>query len=72
MLKKSLSERTHRCLHGGHVQNRDWNAARNILELGLPTVGHRGTLNSSGDIDKSLSQETPSTKPSRRKRKSQK
>jgi transposase len=27
------------CPHGGHVQDRDWNAARNILELALRTVG---------------------------------
>ncbi|WP_445244585.1 zinc ribbon domain-containing protein [Microcoleus sp. OTE_8_concoct_300] len=72
MVKKSLSERTHRCPHGGHVQDRDWNAARNILELALRTVGHRGTLNASGDIDLFLSEETFSSKPSRSKRKSQK
>ena len=72
IVKKSLSERTYRCPHCGNVQDRDWNAAQNILELALLTVGHRGTLNSSGDIDKSLSEETPSSKPSRRKRKSQK
>ncbi|WP_332960819.1 zinc ribbon domain-containing protein [Microcoleus sp. AR_TQ3_B6] len=40
-----LSERTYRCPHGGHVQDRDWNAARNILELALRTLGHRGMLN---------------------------
>ncbi|WP_445300228.1 MULTISPECIES: hypothetical protein [unclassified Microcoleus] len=45
MVEKSLSERTHICPHGGRVQDGDWNAARNILELALPTVGHRGTLN---------------------------
>ena len=51
VVKKSLSQRTHRCPHCGHVQDRDWNAAINILELGLRTVGHTGTLNVSGDID---------------------
>ncbi|MEG4415147.1 transposase, partial [Microcoleus sp. C2C3] len=38
VVKKSLSQRTHRCPHCGHVQDRDWNAAINILELGLRTV----------------------------------
>jgi len=69
VVKKSLSVRTHLCHHCGHTQDRDWNAARNILEIGLRTVGHTGTLNASGDIDKSLGGETPSSKPSHRKRK---
>jgi putative transposase len=51
-VKKSLSQRTHQCPHCGFVLDRDWNAAINILELGLRTVGHTGTLNVSGDIDK--------------------
>ncbi|MEA5534170.1 transposase [Crocosphaera sp. XPORK-15E] len=37
---KSLSTRTHKCPHCGYVADRDENAARNILELGLRTVGH--------------------------------
>ncbi len=41
IVKKTLSTRTHRCLYCGHVQDRDHNAARNILELGLRTVGSR-------------------------------
>ncbi|MEG3978651.1 transposase [Microcoleus sp. herbarium8] len=68
--KKSLSQRTHICPHCGFVLDRDWNAARNILELGLRTVGHTGTSNASGDIDLCLSEETPSNKSGRRKRKS--
>jgi putative transposase len=75
-VKKSLSQRTHRCPHCGHVQDRDWNAAINILELGLRTVGHTGTLNAFGDIDLCFgdseagrSPETPPSKPSRGKRK---
>ncbi|MGL5834050.1 MAG: RNA-guided endonuclease InsQ/TnpB family protein, partial [Waterburya sp.] len=68
VVKKSLSVRTHICHHCGHTQDRDWNAARNILEKGLSTVGHIGT-HASGDIDLCLSEETPSSKPSRRKRK---
>ncbi|MBE9035910.1 RNA-guided endonuclease InsQ/TnpB family protein [aff. Roholtiella sp. LEGE 12411] len=72
VVKKSLSTRTHKCHHCGFVLDRDWNAARNILELGLRTVGHTGTLNASGDIDLCLSGETPLSKPSRGKRKPKK
>jgi IS605 OrfB family transposase len=43
LAKKSLSTRTHTCQHCGHTADRDWNAARNILEKGLRTVGHTGT-----------------------------
>ncbi|MEH2457078.1 RNA-guided endonuclease InsQ/TnpB family protein [Nostoc sp.] len=63
VLKKTLSTRTHicpKCATGsipvdtfadcGHTQNRDWNAARNILEKGLSTAGHVGT-NASGETD---------------------
>ncbi|NMG11972.1 RNA-guided endonuclease TnpB family protein [Brasilonema sp. UFV-L1] len=42
-VKKSLSTRTHVCLHCGFVEDRDVNAAINILKLGLSTVGHTGT-----------------------------
>ena len=66
VVKKSLSQRTHICPHCGFVLDRDWNAARNILELGLRTVGHTGTNNASGDIDLCLSEETPSSKSGRR------
>src|ERR687886_2651493 len=69
VVKKSLSQRTHRCHHCGFVLDRDWNAARNILELALRTVGHTGTLNASGENDLCLGGETPQCKPSRRKRK---
>ncbi|MBD2185174.1 IS200/IS605 family element transposase accessory protein TnpB [Planktothrix sp. FACHB-1355] len=69
VVKKSLSQRTHRCPHCGHMQDRDWNAAINILELGLRTVGHTATLNASGDIDLCLGEETPPGKSSRGKRK---
>jgi len=44
-LKKSLSTRTHKC-RCGTVLDRDENAAKNILKLGLRTVGHTGTLQS--------------------------
>jgi putative transposase len=74
VVKKSLSVRTHICHHCGHTQDRDWNAARNILELGLRTVGHTGTSslelgNASGDIDLCLGGETPPNKSGRGKRK---
>ncbi|MBN3899062.1 MAG: transposase [Nostoc sp. NOS(2021)] len=69
VVKKSLSTRVHECHHCGFVLDRDWNAARNILELGLRTVGHTGTLNASGDIDLCIGGETPQCKPSRGKRK---
>ena len=69
VVKKLLSQRTHKCPHCGHVQDRDWNAAINILELGLRTVGHTGTLNASGDIDLYLGEATPPSKSSRGKRK---
>jgi putative transposase len=72
VVKKSLTQRTHRCPHCGHVQDRDWNAAINILELALRTVGHTGTLNASFDIDLYLGEETPSSKPSQGKRKPKK
>ena len=68
-VKKALSTRTHRCPHCGHIQDRDYNAARNILEIGLRTVGHTGTSFASGDIDLYSGGETPQSKPSRGKRK---
>ena len=40
VIKKSLSQRTHKCSHCGFVLDRDWNAAINILELALRTVGY--------------------------------
>ncbi|HEY9605162.1 MAG TPA: transposase [Allocoleopsis sp.] len=42
-VKKSLSTRTHVCPHCGFVEDRDVNAAINILKLALCTVGHTGT-----------------------------
>ncbi|MFN7214234.1 RNA-guided endonuclease InsQ/TnpB family protein [Microcystis sp.] len=40
---KSISTRTHVCPHCGYVEDRDINAAINILKKGLSTVGHTGT-----------------------------
>ncbi|MBW4614173.1 MAG: transposase [Desmonostoc vinosum HA7617-LM4] len=48
-VKKSLSTRTHVCPHCGYVEDRDVNAAINILKLGLSTVGHTGTY-ATGDL----------------------
>ncbi|MFK0732902.1 MAG: RNA-guided endonuclease InsQ/TnpB family protein [Gloeotrichia echinulata GP01] len=42
-VKKSLSTRTHVCPHCGYVEDRDINAAINILQKGLSTVGHTGS-----------------------------
>ena len=68
VVQKTLSTRTHICPHCGHTQDRDGNAARNILETGLSTVGHTGT-NASGETDQYLSEVTPSSKSTRGKRK---
>ena len=43
IVKKSLSTRTHVCPHCGFIEDRDINAAINILKLALCTVGHTGT-----------------------------
>ena len=39
-VKKSLSVRTHNCPHCGYIEDRDVNAAKNILQRGLATQGH--------------------------------
>ncbi|GBF05956.1 transposase, IS605 OrfB family [Deinococcus aerius] len=41
-VEKTLSTRTHRCPHCGYVADRDKNAARNILTLGIHTAGQAG------------------------------
>src|ERR671933_445099 len=56
-VKKSLSVRTHVC-QCGFVLDRDFNAAINILNLALSTIGHMGTWvidpNASGDSTSTL------------------
>jgi putative transposase len=42
-VKKSLSTRTHICQHCGYIEDRDINAAKNILKKALSTAGHAGT-----------------------------
>lgn len=60
-VQKSLSTRTHLCPHCGHVQDRDHNAALNILRKGLNTVGHTG-IKAWGENDLCLNQATGSGK----------
>jgi putative transposase len=42
IVKKALSERTHRCVHCGLIMDRDENAARNILALALRWLKAQG------------------------------
>jgi putative transposase len=75
IVKKTLSTRTHQCPHCGYVADRDENAARNILRIGLATAGHVGSWednsrNVSGEIDLCLGDESPPSKLARGKRKS--
>ena len=48
-VKKSLSQRTYKCSQCGHIQDRDWNAALNILELGLRTQRAHGNVKRLGE-----------------------
>ncbi|MFB2937454.1 RNA-guided endonuclease InsQ/TnpB family protein [Aerosakkonemataceae cyanobacterium BLCC-F154] len=52
-VQKSLSTRTHVCPHCGFIEDRDINAAINILKLALSTVGHTGSK-AWGDLPSSL------------------
>ena len=57
-VKKSLSTRTHVCSCGCQL-DRDENAARNILRIGLSTAGHTGTfglepINALGELTSTL------------------
>lgn len=71
-VKKSLSNRTHICTHCGTVLDRDHNAALNILEIGLRTVGHTGTSTSVDENDLCVGGEIPPSKPTRGSRKTKK
>jgi len=73
-VKKTLSTRTHACPHCKHIQDRDWNAARNILkkallQLSKTTAGHAESQNVSGENDLYLAEEPHPSKPTRGKRK---
>ncbi len=50
---KTLSQRTHKCDQCGYCAQRDVNSGREILRLGLRTVGHTGT-HAWGDLPSSL------------------
>ena len=73
-VKKALSTRTHKCPHCGHVQDRDWNAAINILQKALQflatnTVGHT-EFKDCGENDRGVVAETKPSKLARRSSKS--
>lgn len=51
-VEKSLSTRTHVCPHCKYVEDRDTNAAINILKLGLSTAGRAG-IYAQGDLPSS-------------------
>ena len=74
-VKKSLATRTHKCPYCGYVQDRDWNAAINILKkaleilVNLDTDGQSG-INVCGENDRCLSGGTHLSKLTRRSRKS--
>jgi putative transposase len=62
-VKKTLSTRTHKCPHCNHVQDRDWNAAINILKIALQilsqnTVGHT-EIHACEETDLCVVEETP-------------
>jgi len=52
-VQKSLSTRTHNCSYCGFIEDRDINAAINILRIALSTVGHTGSK-AWGDLPSSL------------------
>jgi putative transposase len=73
-VQKTLSTRTHKCPHCNHIQDRDWNAAINILKIALQilsqnTVGHT-EMNVWGETDLCVVEETQERKSTRRTRKS--
>ena len=75
-VKKTLSNRTHQCHHCGHIQDRDWNAAINILNIALSILSKmlentvwQTEINASRENDLCLVGSTQLSKPTRRKRK---
>ena len=73
VVNKTLSTRSHKCPHCAHVQDRDWNAAINILKLALQqlakTTGGHPESHVSGESDLCVVRETNQCKPTRGKRK---
>lgn len=73
LVNKTLSTRSHKCPHCAHVQDRDWNAAINILKLALQqlakTTGGHPESHVSGESDLCVVRETNQCKPTRGKRK---
>ncbi len=72
-VEKTLSTRTHKCPHCNYIQDRDWNAAINILKKALQllsqsTVGHT-EAEACGENDLCVVGETQERKSSRRNRK---
>jgi putative transposase len=72
---KTLSTRTHKCISCGHIQDRDHNAAINILKKALQQLSKQNTeghsaINVSGETDLCLVEEIQQSKPTRGKRKS--
>lgn len=73
VVQKTLSTRTHNCPHCNHTQDRDWNAAINILKkalefLALTTGGHP-VSDDSGENDLCVVRETKQRKSAQRKSK---
>jgi putative transposase len=50
VVKKTLSQREHRCSNCGLVLHRDENAARNVLALGLSVVPVAQASSSRGEV----------------------
>ena len=73
-VKKTLSTRTHACPRCNHVQDRDRNAAVNILkkalqQLAKTTEGHSESHNACGETDLCFVGVTQPSKPTQRNRK---
>ena len=73
-VKKTLSTRTHKCTSCGYIQDRDQNAAVNILKKALQQLSKQNTeghseINACEETDLCLVGETQTNKPTRRARK---
>ncbi len=62
-VQKSLSTRTHKCTHCGHIEHRDVNAAKVILNRGIQsTEGHSGSNASGVEVTTSVGRKTCKSK----------